>query len=143
MTFPQPLIALIEAVRVRVGDLRKTIDVLREDSESLSGCRREFIADAECAQRLIGEISAADEALRDQLTADSRADIARGEEHSMLLLEAHLGFRASLEVHSSSLRAISGLQSSSVVCLRAEAIRLSSLRLQGGPAASFLSPGRS
>lgn len=143
MTFPQPLITLIEAVRVRVDGLRKSIDLLREDAESLSGCRREFIADAECTQTLIGEISAADDALRGQLTADSRASISRGEEHSMLLLDAQRGFRASLDAHSSSMQAISWLRTSSVVCLRAEAIRLSSLRMQGGPAASFLKPGRS
>ena len=143
MTFPQPLIALIEAVRVRVDGLRRATDLLREDAENLSGCRKEFIADAECTQARIGEISAADDVLRLQLTADSRAAISGAEEHAMLLLEAHRGFRDSLAAHSSSVRAISGLRTSSVTCVRAEAIRLASLRMQDGPAASLFRPRRS
>lgn len=128
----------ITKARERLVALRKTIELLRADSELLAGHRESFLCDGEQILERLDELDTAMTFERRRLASDYETLISRLEADALRLREEWIGFRRTLDDCSSVHDASSAIPCATPPLLRAQALAQLLHRMESGPGRSSL-----
>jgi hypothetical protein len=111
---------------------------LSDRSERLADLRLAFLDDKETLLSHVAQIDEADTATREQITEDCELIVARLEAHCVQLAELERSQRDMISRLSSIPAATAVLSSAGEVTVRRDALRRALLRMEAGPAGTYL-----
>lgn len=123
----------IKQARERVESLRRTIALLRSDSEVLSTRREAFLGDGERFLARLLELDADMHADRERLSSDSVALLSRLEREAVRISEEWIEFRRALGAASSVQAAACAIPSATPSLVRAASLVQLLRRMESGP----------
>jgi chromosome segregation ATPase len=138
MMIPASLASSIKKAREQVDLLEGSLETLSVGSERLTELRLAFLDDKERLLAHVAQYDEADEAARARITEECEQIAARLEEHCLQLTAAGQSYGRMLRRLSAAPAAAAALERSGAVALRTEALRQTLLRLETGPAGSYL-----
>lgn len=138
MNFPSSLTAAIEKAREKVDLLESSLARLSDRSERLAELRLAFLDDKETLLSHVGLIDEADTATREQITENCELIVSRIEAHCFQLAELERSQRDMLLRLSSAPAASAVLSSAGELTVRRDAFRRLLLRMEAGPAGTYL-----
>lgn len=138
MNLPSSLDSAIKRARERVDLLESSLARLSDSSERLADLRLAFLDDKETLLSHVAQIDEADTATREQITEDCELIVARLEAHCVQLAELERSQRNMISRLSSIPAATAVLSSAGEVTVRRDALRRLLLRMEAGPAGTYL-----
>lgn len=128
----------INKARERVSALRRTVELLRADSDALAERREAFLEDGEQVLSRLRELDSAKDSERQGLTSECAAMMSRLEGDAVRLQEEWTRFLLSLEACTSVPRAACVIPSAHPPTLRAMALGQLLGRMETGPGSYLL-----
>jgi chromosome segregation ATPase len=138
MILPVSLAAAIKKARDTVDLLENSLARLSDRSEHLAELRLAFLDDKETLWSHVAQIDEADTATREQITENCELIVSRLEAHCVQLAELERFQRDMLSRLSSTPAASAVLSSAGEVTVRRDALRRVLLRMEAGPAGTYL-----
>ncbi len=138
MNLPSSLDSAIKRAREKVDLLESSLARLSDRSERLADLRLAFLDDKETLLSYVAKIDEADTATREQITEDCELIVARLEAHCVQLAELERSQRNTISRLSSIPAATAVLSSAGEVTVRRDALRRALLRMEAGPAGTYL-----
>jgi len=138
MNLPSGLDSAIKRAREKVDLLENSLARLSDRSEHLAELRLAFLDDKETLLSRVAQIDEADTVTREQITEDFALIVARLEAHCVQLAELEQSQRDMISRLSSIPAATAVLSSAGEVTVRRDALRRLLLRMEAGPACTYL-----
>ncbi len=138
MNLPSSLDSAIKRAREKVDLLESSLARLSVSSERLADLRLAFLDDKEALLSRIAQIDDADTATREQISGDCELIVARLEAYCVQLAELQRSQRDMIYRLSSIPAATAVLSSAGGVTVRRDALRRLLLRMEAGPAGTYL-----
>jgi chromosome segregation ATPase len=138
MNLPSSLDSAIKRAREKVELLESSLARLSDRSEHLAELRLAFLDDKETLLTRVAQIDEADTATREKITHDCELIEARLEAHCVQLAELERSQRDIISRLSSIPAATAVLSSAGEVTVRRDALRRLLVRMEAGPAGTYL-----